>query len=497
MDITISTIDTIIIVFYVVLTLFIGWRVSKGIGGFEDFAVAGRSFGPFMLAATFGATNFSTWSLVGKPGLVYNAGVSIAWIALNAMALILGAVIFVPIYRKLRYNTMSEIFEDRYDGRVRGLISVIWILADTFNRFGVTIYAAAVILGLLFGVGLPWMIIGISLLVVFYTYLGGLRSVVITDSIQFLFMFAGLFIGGIFIFSELGGWSGVVSSVPAGLTEWVPSIESANGWPWIIAMTLLGFPYFITSQFVMQRGLAAKSVNVARWGMILAAVVSIPIAILEILPGLAAHSLLSEEVVANLHPDMVGPQVYIELLPVGMLGIFFAALLAAGISTADSALCGSSSLFTEDFYKKWKPNRDEAHYLKASRIATIVLATAGTLWALIVPLLGGAVSAILNVIAITDMPIFVVVCLAIFWRKMKATAALISILAGTISGLTVSLIGAGGIQGLAVVTATSTFVTLAVAVALSLFISPTNKHVEKVESFFAKIGSRGEQGERV
>src|SRR5699024_975359 len=424
------------------------------------------------------------------PGLVYGAGVSISWIALNAMACVLAAVVFVPIYRKLRYNTMSEIFEDRYDGRVRGIISVIWIVADTLNRYGVTVYAAAVITGLVFGIDINLMIILIAIIVVIYTYLGGLRSVVITDSIQFLFMFAGLFIGGFYIFSQLGGWSGVVDSVPDNLTEWVPSAESANGWPWIMAITILGFPYFITSQFVMQRGLAAKSVNVARWGLIFAAIIAIPVAILEILPGLAAHSILSEELVASLDPDMVGPQVYIELLPVGMLGIFFAALLSAGISTADSALCASSSLFTEDFYRKWKPDEDESHYLKVSRITTIVLAVLGTSWAMIVPLLGGAVDAILDVIAITDMPIFIIVCLAIFWRKMKATAAVISILVGTSSGLLVSLLGVGGIQGLAVTTATSTFMTLITGIILSLIIKPTNKHEEKVQEFFENMSEK-------
>lgn len=490
MDHTIASIDIVIIILYVLLTLFIGWWVSRGISEFEDFAVAGRTFGPFMLAATFGATNFSTWSLVGKPGLVYNAGVSVSWIALNAMACVLAAVVFVPIYRKLRYNTMSEIFEDRYDGRVRGLISVIWILADTLNRYGVTVYAAAVILGLVFGIHINWMILVIAVIVVIYTYLGGLRSVVITDSIQFLFMFAGLFIGGAYIFSQLGGWSGVVNSVPEHLTEWVPSAESANGWPWIMAMTILGFPYFITSQFVMQRGLAAKSVNVARWGLIFAAIIAIPIAILEILPGLAAHSILSEEMVASLSPDMVGPQVYMELLPVGLLGIFFAALLSAGVSTADSALCASSSLFTEDFYKKWKPQEKESHYLKVSRIATIVLAIIGTVWAMIVPMLGGAVDAILNVIAVTDMPIFVVVCLAIFWRKTKASAAVISIIVGAGSGLLVSVLGVGGIQGLAATTAASTFMTLITGVVLSILIKSTNKQEEKIQMFFEKMGSK-------
>src|SRR5699024_12252633 len=132
-------------------------------------------------------------------------------------------------------------------------------------------------------------------------------------------MFAGLFIGGFFIFSTLGGWEGLTDSVPEQLMDWVPSMENANGWPWIMAMTLLGFPYFVTSQFVMQRGLAAKSVNVARWGLIFAAIIAIPVAILEILPGLAAHSILSEELVASVDPEMVGSQIYNELILVGMI----------------------------------------------------------------------------------------------------------------------------------------------------------------------------------
>ncbi|MCG8400590.1 MAG: hypothetical protein MJA84_03230, partial [Firmicutes bacterium] len=173
MDFQISGIDLLILVVYLVITLYIGWYVSRSVGKFEDFAVAGRTFGPFMLAATFGATNFSTWSLVGKPGMVYNSGISVVWIAWNAMACVLAAVIFAPIYRKLSYNTMSEIFEDRYDGRVRGIISVIWIIADTFNRYGVTVYAAAVILGLLIGIPAYWLTLGIALLVLIYTYLGG------------------------------------------------------------------------------------------------------------------------------------------------------------------------------------------------------------------------------------------------------------------------------------------------------------------------------------
>ena len=123
----ISFLDIAIMVLYLVFTLFIGYYVSKKVNGFEDFALGGRSFGPFALAATFGATNFSTWSMVGKPGVVYNSGISVVWIALNACACVLAAVVFVPIYRKLRYTTMSEIFEDRYDGKVRSAISVIWV----------------------------------------------------------------------------------------------------------------------------------------------------------------------------------------------------------------------------------------------------------------------------------------------------------------------------------------------------------------------------------
>ncbi|MDK2933828.1 MAG: solute:Na+ symporter, family [Clostridiales bacterium] len=487
MDFQIAAIDLIIMLIYILLTLYIGWRVSKGIKEFEDFAVAGRSFGPFMLAATFGATNFSTWSLVGKPGMVYNSGISVVWIAWNAMACILAAVMFVPIYRKLNYNTMSEIFEDRYDGKLRGLISVIWVIADTLNRYGVTIYAAGVIVGLLLGIPTNYIILIISAVVLFYTYLGGLRSVVITDAIQFVFMWIGLFIGAIFIFNNFGGWDGLVNAIPTELMEWVPAADKATGWPWIIALTLLGFPYFITSQFVMQRGLAAKTVNVAKWGLVFAALLAIPMAIMEIVPGLAAKAILSPDFVSGINPDMIGPVVYMKLLPVGLTGLFFSSLLAAGLSTADSALCGSSSLITEDFYKKWYPNKDEKHYLKVSRISTIILTIIGTTWALLVPKLGGALNAILNVVAITDMPVFVIICLAIFWRKMNAAGAVIAVICATIAGSIVSFTGAGGIQTLALTTLTSTSVALVLGIVVSVVIKRSAVEENRVQAFFNRI----------
>ena len=483
----ISFIDAAVLAAYLILTLYIGWHVSRSVGKFEDFAVAGRTFGPFMLAATFGATNFSTWSLVGKPGLVYNSGISVVWIAWNAMACILAAVIFAPIYRKLSYSTMSEIFEDRYDRNTRGIISILWIVADTFNRFGVTVYAAAVILGLLLGVSFQWLVVGIAVIVLIYTYLGGLRSVVITDVIQFVFMWIGLFIGALFIFGRFGGWNGLMDSVPKELTEWVPAADKATGWPWILALTVLGFPYFITSQFVMQRGLAARSVNIAKWGLIFAAVLAVPMAIMEIVPGLAARAMLSEETVQSLSSDMIGPAVYLELLPSGLLGLFFASLMAAGISTADSALCGAASLITEDFYKKRRPGRSGEHYLKVSRTAAVILAVLGTGWALLVPRFGGAVNAILNVVAITDMPIFVIICLAIFWRRMNALGALLAILGGTAAGAAVSILGVGGIQGLAVTTLTSTLTALVLGVAASLLRGRSAKEQNRFDAFFEKL----------
>ncbi len=483
----ISFIDIAIMVLYLIFTLFIGYYVSKKVSGFEDFALGGRSFGPFALAATFGATNFSTWSMVGKPGVVYNSGISVVWIALNACACVLAAVVFVPVYRKLRYTTMSEIFEDRYDGRVRGLISVIWIIADTMNRMGVTTYAAAVILSLLFDIPLWIVIIGTAVIVLIYTYLGGLTSVVVTDVIQFVLMWIGLFIGMVFIFKEFGGWGGLVNAVPAEMMEVVPALEHPNGWPYIIAMTLLGFPYFITSQFVMQRGLGAKTVNVARWGILLAGVIAIPMAIMEIMPGIAARVMLDPATVASMSPDMVGPTIFMKLLPTGLIGIFFSALIAAGLSTADSALCASSSLITEDFYKKWRPNESSAKYLKVSRLVTIIMAVLGTCWALLVPKIGGALNAILNVIAITDMPIFVMVVLGLFVKKINATGALSGLIAGTIGGAVVSFTGTGGIQGLAVTTATSTCLSLIVCVIVSYAVKRKTKEETGMAHFFQRI----------
>lgn len=482
-----TSLDIMVMLGFFLFTIYVAWSSSQSVSELDDFTVAGRNLGPFVLAATFGATNFSTWSMVGKPGIVYESGISIVWIALNAMACVLGAVIFAPIYRKLQYNTMAEIFEDRYDGKVRGLISVIWIIADTLNRYGVTIYASAVIMSLLFNVNITVFIIIMAILCLVYTYFGGLRSVAFTDAAQFAMMWLGLFFGAIYIFSYFGGWEGLTSQVPANIVELVPDSSSATGWPWILAMTLLGFPYFITSQFVMQRGLAAKSVNVARWGILFAGLLAIPMAIMEVIPGIAARAMLTPDSVAGVNPDLVGPLVYTKILPHGILGVFFAAMLAAGISTADSALLSSSNLIVNEFYRKFYPQKSNKHYLLVNRIVTIALSVFGIIWALIVPKLGGAVEAVMNVVAITDMPVFVIICLGLFVRKINAVGVLLSIILGTAAGTVASIYGAGGIQGLALTTAASTVTALVVALIFSFIAPKTQDEKERSKKFFNKI----------
>src|SRR5699024_9907578 len=147
-------------------------------------------------------------------------------------------------------------------------------------------------LGLLLGVKLQYMIIIMALIVLMLTYLGGLTSVIVTDALQFALMWVGLLIGVIYILIHFGGWNGLAQSVPNELLDMVPSVENSSGWPWILAMTALGFPYFVTSQFVMQKGLSAKSVNVARWGVLFAGFFALPMAFMTIIPGLAANSLI-------------------------------------------------------------------------------------------------------------------------------------------------------------------------------------------------------------
>lgn len=489
MDLQISFFNLLIIIIYILVTIFIGLFISRKLSGYEGFTVGGRSFGPFLLASAVGATNFSTSNLVGNPGLVYDSGIAVVWLSWNAMAVVASAVIFIPIYRKLSYTTMSEIFEDRYSGATRGLISVVWMISDTFNRYGVTVYAAGVILGMLLGVKLPYMIIFMAIITLLLTYIGGLTSVIITDALQFALMWIGLFISTFYILVHFGGWSGLVEAVPNRLLDMVPSVENSSGWPWIIAMTALGFPYFVTSQFVMQKGLSAKSINVARWGVLLAGFLALPMAFMSVVPGLAANAMIPESVANAMNPDMIGSKVLLYLLPTGVLGIFFASLLAAGISTADGALVGVSSLFTQDFYKKWKPNRSDKHYLKVTRIATLVFCIIGTVWAFLVIKLGGAINALLDVVSIVDMPIFVIICLAVFWRKMNATGALAAIISGTVLGAIVSILGIGGIQGLAVTTATSTGVALIVGIILSLMSSRNKPENRRVEQFFERISN--------
>jgi len=217
-------------------------------------------------------------------------------------------------------------------------------------------------------------------------------------------------------------------------------------------------------------------------------------ALLEILPGLAARTLLNPADTAVMPTDAIGIAVYIELLPVGILGIFIAAIVAAAFSTADSAMCASSTLVTEDFYRKIKPDRSSKHYLKVSRITTVVVAILGTIWALLVPVMGGALSALLTVVAITDMPIFVVVVMAVFWKRINAMGALCGIIAGTVGGAIAAFTGAGGIQGLAATTFASTSIALVVCVVASYVTKRNAAEEGRLDAFFAKLAAPSQEG---
>lgn len=203
--------------------------------------------------------------------------------------------------------------------------------------------------------------------------------------------------------------------------------------------------------------------------------------------------MLDSATVASMNPDMVGPTIFMQFLPTGLLGIFFSALIATGLSTADSALCASSSLITEDFYRKWKPNESSEKYLKVSRIVTIIMAVLGTCWALLVPKIGGALNAILNVIAITDMPIFVIIVLGLFVKKINATGALTGLIAGTVCGAIVSFTGTGGIQALATTTATSTGVSLIICLLVSYLTRRAVGEETRMNKFFNRISMPEEE----
>lgn len=427
--------DIGILIAYVIGILAIGLWIGRNKEDQESFFLGGRGSNWFVVGFALMAANLSGTSYVGLAGAGYEDGISVwnyEWMA--TLILCFFAVFVLPFYLHSKVSTMPEFLEKRYDARSRVLFSAFTIFTAMFIDASAAMYAGGITLQLLFpDIALFWLIAAIALLGGIYVLLGGLSAVMITDTIQgILLLTAG---GIIFLigFSALGSWQAIVDAAPeGGFSVFKPADDDFLPWPGNITGVLwLGLYYWITNHVVVQKVLSARNVNHGRWGALLCGFLQLPLLILLILPGTMGRELYPDLP----DPDMVWPAMAFDLLPVGLRGLILAALVAALMSTLDSALNGTSSLVTNDFVRKIKPDYSERRLLYYGRITIAVLMVLAISWSPQIANFPTIVEYLQAFLGHVTMPVVVVFLGGLFWRRATQVAAFYTLAIGVPLGI--------------------------------------------------------------
>jgi len=287
-------------------------------------------------------------------------------------------------------------------------------------------------------IDLGWTIMALAILAGVYTMAGGLAAVIYTDFIQTLFLLTGAVVIAWIGFDRVGGWEGMTAGLdPERLSLVLPADSDSVPWPGLLfGIPVLGFYFWCTNQFMAQRALSAKSLNHGRGGLLLAALLKLPVLFIMVLPGTMAIHLYPDLPNA----DLVYPTLMFDLLPTGLLGLCLAGFIAALMSQIDSTLNSASTLVTMDFLRPARPHLDQRQLMKAGRITTLVFMVLAAMWAPQIERFTSLFSYLQQVLSYTIPPVVVLFMAAIFSAKANPTGAKVCLIAGTLCGAVLFLL---------------------------------------------------------
>lgn len=433
---TIATLDIAIVIAYFVVVLFIGFWISRKTETGEELFLGGRSFGWGLIGLSLFASNISSSTIIGLTGAAYTSGiVNSVYEWMSGLPLIVAALVFVPLYLKNQITTIPEFLEKRFDRRSQLFFSFLSIFSTIMIETAGALYAGTLVLQAFFPDLIMWQTaIVLAAIAGIYTAFGGLKAVVYTDAIQAVILIVGCSIMSWVIFGKMDySWSNVLASVPEGHFSIVRPLDDP-GIPWpglILGVPFLGFWYWSTNQYIVQRILGAKSLNDARWGVVLAGFLKIAPLFIMVFPGAMAISLFP----GLPNGDAVFPKMVTELLPTGLVGLVLAGLVSAIMSSVDSALNSSSTLVVIDFIKPNRPNLTEKDIAKYGRITTIVLMIIAALWAPQIQHFTGLWDYLQQMFSIMVPPVAVIFLVGVFYKRGNGDGAFWTLVIGILGGI--------------------------------------------------------------
>ncbi|WP_129114678.1 sodium:solute symporter family transporter [Halegenticoccus tardaugens] len=413
-----SPIDAGVVVVYMLAMVGLGyWGYSKS-ESLDDYLVAGRNVPMWMFVPVMSAVILGGAATVGGGGLGYESGISGAWlvISLGLGTVVLGVLISTNL-ANLRAYSLGEVLErrfDRYSGTIGALIAGVYALTIATTQ---TI-AVGKVLSVLFDFNGTTMIVAAGVIIIGYTALGGMVTVTLTDFVQWCIMTVGIFLLAIPLgLQSIGGFSTLSAELDPSFFD-----PTAIGLDAIWGFVLLYVLGIMIGQDIWQRVFTAESPEVARTGTIVAGGYAIVYGLATAFLGMIALVLLPDLG----DPELALPLLVLDVIPVGLSGLVLAGFISAMMSTADSALLASSTLFTNDVYKRFvDPDASDRRYTAVSRAFIVVL---GVVMVYAAVAIGDVVTALTLAYDLLTGCIFVPVFGAFFWRGATWQGALTSIL---------------------------------------------------------------------
>ncbi|HEY1464392.1 MAG TPA: sodium:solute symporter [Terriglobales bacterium] len=439
--IVIPPLDLVIIITYIVAILAIGilsTRKVKVTG--QVFFLAGRSLPWGIVGAALFASNISTIHLVGLTASGYNEGLvwgNFEWMA--AFTLILLSLVFAPFYFRSRLSTLPEFLERRYSPASRSLLAIMAITAALFIHIGMSIYAGAAVFEQFFGVSVTTSICVVAVVVSIYTIIGGLRAVVVTETVNTGFLLLGTIIITVCAILALPahGIHTIAQFRAAVKPNQLSMLQthSSAGLNWyavFLGYPILGVWYWCTDQTIVQRVLGARTERDAQLGPLLAGFLKILPVFLLVLPGVIAYVLFHNIIGADSNQTL--PVLINELVPTGLKGLISAAVLATLLSAVSAALNSSGTLVAVDIVKRLRPDTSDHSLVQIGRVSSVIVMILAVLWST----QGGRFTSIFEAINVigADLapPITTVFLFGVFWRRGTKEASIITMITGFLIG---------------------------------------------------------------
>ena len=453
-----TTLDWIILgIFFLGLVGIIIWVLRQKEENTKDYFLAGKDVGWIAIGASIFASNIGSEHLVGLAGTGAESGMAMAHWEMHAWLILVLGWLFVPFYARSMVYTMPEFLEKRYCSGARSILSIISLISYVLTKVAVTVWAGGTVFQTVFDIDYIqigsmqidffWVgAIGLVVLTGLYTIFGGMKSVLYTSVLQTPVLLIGSIVILIVGLIELGGWSELVrickeTTTGTGNDHMLTLVRSAKDpeFPWtgvLLGSAIIGFWYWCTDQYIVQRTLSAPNQKVARRGTIFAGYLKLLPVFIFLIPGLIAFSLSKQQKLFLPNPDVAFPMLVKDLLMPGLKGVVVGGLIAALMSSLASLFNSSSMLFTVDFYKKYRPQSSEKHLVLVGRIATAIIVVLGIVWIPVMRGLGNVLYEYLQLVQSLLAPgIAAVFLLGVFWKRASAKSGLWGLVTGFTLGM--------------------------------------------------------------